>query len=178
MRDGNSEDSPLMGRFCGKRDQVPSFILTTQHHLRIRWESRHYLAMTFFQDSKVLFCRFHSDYHGNGVGFQLKYDFENATRWSCGGNYSNQSGILTSPLYPNPYPTADCVYLISQPNGKYINISFLTLDINCLETNSVSDFVEIKDGKSENSLSIGKLCGNDSRAPVFLTTTQNYMLIR
>ena len=111
----------------------------------------------------------------NGNGFKIEYK---AFNFSCGGNYSNQSGILTSPLYPNPYPTADCVYLISQPNGTYVNISFLAVDIDCRETNSASDFLEIRDGESENSPVIGKLCGNSSNVPAFMTTTQNYMRIR
>ena len=64
----------------------------------------------------------------NGNGFKIEYK---AINFTCGGNFYNQSGILTSPLYPNQYPTADCVYLISQPNGTYVNISFLTMDIEC-----------------------------------------------
>ena len=36
MRDGDSEDSPLMGRFCGDRSKVPSSMQTTQNHLRLR----------------------------------------------------------------------------------------------------------------------------------------------
>ena len=36
MRDGNSEDSPLMGKICGGLYDVPDFVQTTQSHLRIR----------------------------------------------------------------------------------------------------------------------------------------------
>ena len=119
--------------------------------------------------------RFKSNYDGNGNGFEIEYK---AFNFTCGGNYSNQSGVISSPLHPNPYPTADCVYLISQPTGTYVNISFLTMDIDCQETNSESDFLEIRDGESENSPVIRKLCGNGSNVPAFISTTQNHMRIR
>ena len=124
--------------------------------------------------------RFHSNIHfgledSGGFGFKLEFT---AFNFTCGGNFSNQSGILTSPFYPNAYPTADCVYLISQPNGTYVNISFLTMDINCQNYNSASDFLEIRDGESKSSPVVGKLCGNGSNIPAFMTTTQNYMRIR
>ena len=113
--------------------------------------------------------RFKSNYAGNGNGFEIEYE---AFNFTCGGIYSNQSGVINSPLYPSPYPTADCVYLISQPTGSYVNISFLTMDIDCL-----SDFLEIRDGESD-SLLISKLCGDGSNVPAFITTSQNYMYIR
>ena len=36
MRDGDSEDSPQMGKFCGNGSNVPESMHTTQNHLRIR----------------------------------------------------------------------------------------------------------------------------------------------
>ena len=130
--------------------------------------------------------RFKSNYAGNGNGFEMEYK---AFNFTCGGNFSNQSGVINSPLFPNPYPTADCVYLISQPTGTYVNISFLTMDIDCKENlsesdflkeenNPESDYLEIRDGKSENSPFIRRLCGNESDVPAFITATQNHMHIR
>ena len=120
--------------------------------------------------------RFHSDDKGNRPGFRIEYNaLELST--TCGGSYSNASGILSSPSYPNPYPVlADCVYLISQPNGTYINISFLTLEIDC--QGSTSDFIEMRDGNKEESPLIGQFCRNSSDLPDFITTTHNYLRIR
>ena len=71
----------------------------------------------------VVTVRFHSDGRTNGNGFQIEYSTI-AIFTDCGGNYTNASGVLTSPSYPNPYPRlADCIYLISQLSGKYINTS-------------------------------------------------------
>ena len=36
MIDGISEDSPLMGRFCGDGNNIPTYMQTTQNYLRIR----------------------------------------------------------------------------------------------------------------------------------------------
>ena len=97
---------------------------------------------------------------------------------ACGGNYSDSSGILTSPLYPNSYPElADCVYLISQPNGSYINSSILSMDIDCDDNDLISDYIEIRDGLYDDSPLMGRFCGNGSKAPNFMIT-QNYLRIR
>ena len=119
--------------------------------------------------------RFHSNNRYNGAGFDLQYNtLELFT--ACGGSYSSASGILSSPSYPNPYPLlADCVYLVSQPNGTYVNISFLTMDIDCL---GISDFIEMRDGNNDESPTVGKFCGNISHMPDFIITSQNYLMIR
>ena len=121
---------------------------------------------------------FHSNAWNNGAGFHIVYKtLQQFT--DCGGNYSNKSGILSSPSYPNPYPNlAECVYLISQSNGTYINISFLSVDVDCQEIYSQSDFIEMRDGSSEDSALMARFCGNGSNVPDFMQTTQNYLRIR
>ena len=97
----------------------------------------------------------------------------------CGGNYLNSSGILSSPLYPLPYPhMADCVYLISQTSGIYIGASILDMDIACPATGSLTDSIEMRDGISELSPLMGIFCGNISKVPTFMKTTQNHLRIR
>ena len=120
--------------------------------------------------------RFHSNWGSNGRGFQIVYNTRQPIT-ACGGNYSNASGVLTSPSYPNAYPElADCVYLISQPNGTYVNISIISLDIDCQGTHS--DFIEIRDGNSEGSPLMGRFCENGSHVPDFMQTTQTQLRIR
>ena len=70
---------------------------------------------------------------------------------ACGGTYSNSSGVLSSPSYPNVYPElAACVYLISQPSGTYVNVFFLSMSVDC-EGGLRSDYIEIRDGETEES---------------------------
>ena len=120
--------------------------------------------------------RFHSDDGSTRKGFQIKYNaLELMTE--CGGNFANSSGVLTSPFYPNEYQELeDCVYLISQPNGTLININFTYMDINC--HGLPSDYIEVRDGDSENSPQMVKFCGNGSSVPESMQTTQNHLRIR
>ena len=98
---------------------------------------------------------------------------------NCGGNYMNTSGIIMSPSHPHHYPhMADCIYLISQPNGTYINVSFISLDIVCQDLLAESDYIELRDGNSENSPLMGIFCGSDNNVPVFMQTNKNFLRIR
>ena len=97
----------------------------------------------------------------------------------CGGSYTNASGVLTSPSYPNPYPRlARCTYLISQPIGTYVNISFINMDVNCKKSYLSYDYIEMRDGNSEDSPIMGRFCGNGSNLPTFMQNTQNHLRIR
>ena len=46
IRDGDSEDSPQMGRFCGNGSSVPESMQTTQNHLQIRLDIRDLVTYT------------------------------------------------------------------------------------------------------------------------------------
>ena len=123
--------------------------------------------------------RLHSGYQTNGKGFQIVHNTMPLIT-TCGGNYSNSSAILSSPAYPNAYPDlANCVYLISQPNGTYINISFLSLEIDCEGlTPLTSDYIEMRDGNSGDSPLIRRFCGKGVDLPSIMQTTQNHLRIR
>ena len=126
----------------------------------------------------ILTFRFHSNNWHNAPGFQLGYS-TTVFFTDCGGNYTNASGVLTSPLHPNPYPhLTDCIYLINQPNSTYVNISFITMDVVCQESYSTSDYIEMRDGNSEDSPLMGRFCGNTSDVPAFIQTTQNHLRLR
>ena len=94
----------------------------------------------------------------------------------CGGYYTASSGLLTSPLYPKPYPVADCLYVISQPSGSYINVTILNFDLNC--DVGGPDYLQLRDGHSLDSPLIGTFCGNGSAIPTLIQTTQNILLVR
>ena len=92
----------------------------------------------------------------------------------CGGELTQANGHLSSPSYPKHYtPNEDCVYTISQPNGTFLKLmvqEFNLVDWHC------SDFLEIRDGNSEESALIGKFCGEN--IPALIQTTQSKVWIR
>ena len=126
-----------------------------------------------------IISRFNSNYfeYGRGLGFELRYESSDVTQWSytsnaCGGNFTTPNGMLTSPLYPANYPLeADCVYTISQLTNTFLTLRFHNFDLV-----KGRDYLEIRDGGSEESPLIGKLSGTDINNT--LQTTQNKVWIK
>ena len=97
----------------------------------------------------------------------------------CGGHFSNASGLLTSPLHPNhPPPGIACAYLISLPRESYVNLTIITLDIDCQEMHATSDYLELRDGMYEESPILGTICGYNDDFVTNLQTTQNHLTVR
>ena len=148
-------NSPLLGKYCGSA--LPPNLSVNSNRVLIRFES----------DANLV-----------DKGFVLKYEVE------CGGTFTESSGILQSPFYPNSYPASkDCVYLISQPPGKAIILTFDFLDIeeeNTFDnqTKCYFDKIEIRDGDTSNSSLLTTLCGSlhtIKNEPIY--STHNYMYI-
>ena len=99
----------------------------------------------------------------------------------CGGSFTTQNGILTSPSYPENYPNnAECVYTISHLTDTTIMLSFVNMQIaTCTWSQCPSlcpDYLEIRDGPSDDSHILGRLCGNEIPAPIH--SSQNQMWLR
>ena len=129
---------------------------------------------------KNLTFRFTSNYFENGIGFKIGYESSYVSKWTyssgqCGGNYTTRNGILTSTSYPDNYPNnEDCVFTISQPTGTAIVLKFMTMDIESHSTCKF-DYLEIRDGISDDSPVLIKLCGNEIPAPIQLIQNQVWM---
>ena len=115
-------------------------------------------------------------------GFQIEYSSStDVNQWSfsngsCGGHFTTPNGLLTSPSYPDTYPThADCIYTITQPNGTSIKLMIQTYDVGFgLEEDS--DYLEIRDGDSNESPLLGKLWS--ASAPPMISTKNSMWLRR
>ena len=166
LRDGKSQNAPIIGRYCGSEENIPRFIQTTQEHL---W------------------MRFISDYEGSGYGFKISYDSANTSQWSfnsgsCGASFNTPRGLITSPSYPRAYPAIkDCIYSLTLPTGYYANITIISLDIACTGN---TEWIEITDGNGSGNDSkvMGQWCGHGtpipSHVPVNMHSTQNEINIR
>ena len=95
---------------------------------------------------------------------------------ACGGASETLNGTFTSPSFPNNYPdNVDCIYTVSLPMGAIISLSTEMFDVED-DSECNYDWLEIKDGSSENSPPVGKFCGTNM--PTLLRSTQNNMWIR
>ena len=161
LRDGDSAQSPIISTYCDIDKNIPRSIQTTQANL---W------------------LRFVSDFHGVGNGFKISYKALNVSEWSinsgsCGGKFYSKNGIITSPSYPRSYPAAkNCLYFVSLPSDYYVNVTLINMDINCHAAGS--DFFEMRDGQYEDSPLMARFCGNGSKTPAIMQTTQNHLWIR
>ena len=97
MRDGDNENSTLLGRFCGDQSLAPELITSTYN----------YLWMTFVTDGSV-----------QNRGFVLNYTTVEVCS-GIGGILRDTAGIIRSPAHPQEYPHGvTCRWV----NGK-LNIS-------------------------------------------------------
>ena len=99
----------------------------------------------------------------------------------CGNTYDTApNGLLSSVSFPYPYPSEmECVYLISQAPGTYIQVEFLFFHIegdgpSCDQ----SDFLEIRDGDSPNSPLFGRFCGDLTHAPTYVISRSNHLWMK
>lgn len=149
--DGPSEESPLVGKFCGTI--YPKFYVSS---------------------SNTLYFIFRSDYSVSGEGFKISY---NAL---CQQTLYADSGVIQSPGYPFSYPLNKmCEYFISTSPGKAIRLTFQDFDIEDNRNyNCQYDNVEIRDGTDVNSTLLGKFCGGSEHTPPVQISTHNHMYMR
>ncbi|KAK4871991.1 hypothetical protein RN001_016115 [Aquatica leii] len=151
IHEGGSSISPLVNKYCGNK-----------------------LPPSYTSLGNQLFIVFTSDWGNSEVdesGFRLRYET------ICGGTYSEPSGVLESPGFPQRYREDQiCIYEIIQPLGTTISLTFTDFDVEAA-TNSecMFDYVEIHDGDSENSTLIGQYC---EKAPPIIQSTYNYLWIK
>ena len=123
--------------------------------------------------------------------------FNSGNDGTCGGTFSSPNGILTSPSYPNFYPNdARCTYIVSPQMGTYIHISITNMDIEYtvndydylneyfdyhqFDGNTCFDYLEIRNGNSQDSGLLGKYCGDSDvlSLPITMQTTGEYLWLR
>ena len=94
-------------------------------------------------------------------------------------DYSSLSGLLTSPFYPKPYPDGtECTYTISMAEGTFVNVTVHSFEIYASEGQvcGTADYLEIRDGDSEESPLMGRFCGTS--IPPYIASTQNHLWMR
>uniref|UniRef100_A0A3B4A878 CUB domain-containing protein n=1 Tax=Periophthalmus magnuspinnatus TaxID=409849 RepID=A0A3B4A878_9GOBI len=147
LRDGASEESPLIGHFCGyeKPDDIKS-------------------------SSNKLWLKFVSDGSVNKAGFSANF-----FKAACGGFLTKLNGSLSTPGWPKDYPPSkNCVWQLVAPIQYRITLVFDAFET---EGNDVCkyDYVEVRSGLSSDSKLHGKFCGAEK--PEVITSLHNNMRI-
>lgn len=94
----------------------------------------------------------------------------------CGGDIVAEQGYLQSPNYPEEYRSnKECVWRITVPEGFQVALKFQSFEIENHD-NCAYDYLEIRDGKSEDSTILGKFCGN--KIPNEIRGSSNYLFVK
>ncbi|XP_055377129.1 cubilin homolog [Condylostylus longicornis] len=107
-------------------------------------------------------------------GFEVDYVISDT---ECGGTIVGAYGEIKSPAYPKEYPNSmDCTWLIVAPDGHQIEIKPLNFSLEMLSETCGEDYLEIRNGKSDDSPLIGKFCGK--KIPSRIPSQANFLLLR
>ncbi|XP_043965826.1 neuropilin-2a isoform X1 [Gambusia affinis] len=142
IRDGTSETADVLGRHCS--NIAPPPIISSGPSIQIR---------------------FVSDYAHQGAGFSLRYEIFKTGSEFCFRNFTNPSGMIESPGFPDKYPhNLECSYMIMAPPHMDITLTFLTFDLEndplmVGEGDCKYDWLEVWDGLPQASPLIGRYCG-------------------
>ncbi|KAK3105916.1 hypothetical protein FSP39_008473 [Pinctada imbricata] len=143
---GNDSSGRSLGKFCGTTVPQPVSSLGS-------------MFVQFVTDSSI-----------QNKGFRALYSVSD-----CGGVFTDPDGIIKTPTHPvNYHHNANCTWNITVENNRVVDLKFLSFDLEAHSTCRY-DYVEIFDGGSLTSPSMGKFCGQT--LPPLLRTTGNTMLV-
>ncbi|XP_046392545.1 cubilin-like [Ischnura elegans] len=152
VRDGDFENSTLIGKYCGGAHTLPALIVSSFNHLWIKFKT----------DSSV-----------SKRGFMANYT---AIDLECGGILTEQNGALTSPTHPDQYPpNLDCIWVIRGEPGQVVQLTWRTFSLEDHESCNL-DYIQIFDNSSvSGGVLMGRYCG--SELPPVLRSVENVMTV-
>ncbi|KAF4095682.1 cubilin isoform X1 [Onychostoma macrolepis] len=104
-----------------------------------------------------LWVHFLSDEAVGDLGFKATYYFS-----ECGGSQSGEGGAISSPGYPNNYPSPSrCTWFLEAPVGHTIILTFTYFEVE-EHSQCTWDSMTIFNGASPGSPVIGQYCGHNS----------------
>uniref|UniRef100_A0ACB8EY82 Bone morphogenetic protein 1 n=1 Tax=Sphaerodactylus townsendi TaxID=933632 RepID=A0ACB8EY82_9SAUR len=189
IRDGNSETSNLIGRYCGY--DKPDDIKSTSNKLWMKFVSdgsinKAGFAVNFFKEVDECSRPNNGGCEQRCVntlgsykcacdpGYELASD-KRRCEAACGGFLTKLNGSITSPGWPKEYPpNKNCIWQLVAPTQYRISLQF---DFFETEGNDVCkyDFVEVRSGLTAEAKLHGKFCGAEK--PDVITSQYNNMRI-
>ncbi|XP_006816955.1 dorsal-ventral patterning tolloid-like protein 1 [Saccoglossus kowalevskii] len=160
--DGLTTSSAHMGTYLGST--IPPIIVSSGPDLMVR----------FYSDSTVTKRGFHAYFNAvqpiyistTDISTTSDYD-KQTTPQDCGGTFHSDTGIISSPNYPNNYPNnQDCFYDITVRDGMSVQLQFMTFD-----TERYCDFVYVQDD-------LNTLYYSGAKHPFSITSQSSNLLVR
>ncbi|XP_037084279.1 tolloid-like protein 2 [Pollicipes pollicipes] len=149
VRDGYWHHSALLGRYCGS-GMLPDLVVSTGRRLLVTYRI--------------------TELSAEREGFTANYTAV------CGGEMKMSDGVLESPNYPEYYrPSKDCIWKITVEEGHKIAFEFTAFEVENHD-NCFYDYVEVRNGPTDDSPLIGKYCGYQLPEP--LTSSSNNLWVR
>ncbi|XP_032144356.1 bone morphogenetic protein 1 isoform X4 [Sapajus apella] len=189
VRDGHSESSPLIGRYCGY--EKPDDVKSSSSRLWLKFVSdgsinKAGFAVNFFKEvdecsrpnrggcEQRCLNTLGSYKCSCDPGYELAPD-KRRCEAACGGFLTKLNGSITSPGWPKEYPpNKNCIWQLVAPTQYRISLQF---DFFETEGNDVCkyDFVEVRSGLTADSKLHGKFCGSEK--PEVITSQYNNMRV-
>nr|XP_058970820.1 cubilin-like [Pocillopora verrucosa] len=101
---------------------------------------------------------------------------EAAARRACRELFTDKTGVITSPYYPGYYANDSwCEWLVTAAFGHVIRLEFFYFQLEATGPQCLNDYVEVFDGNSTYSASLGRFCGHTH--PAMLESSSNNLLV-
>ncbi|KAG2466898.1 TLL1 protein, partial [Polypterus senegalus] len=200
VRDGNTESSPLIGRFCGY--DKPEDIRSTSNILWMKFVSdgtvnKAGFAANFFKEEDECAKPDNGGCEQRCVntlgsykcvcdpGYELAPD-KKSCEAACGGLLTKLNGTITTPGWPKEYPpNKNCVWQVVAPTQYRISMQFEFFELEGNESftefeieqhqECAYDHLEVFDGGSDKAAILGRLCGSKIPDPVVSTGNKMYL---
>ncbi|KAH9490031.1 Dorsal-ventral patterning tolloid-like protein 1 [Bulinus truncatus] len=186
---GDGENLKVVGVFCG--DKFPAPYISENNSLRIEFNSDNSVQKTGFTAQFITDkdeCSINNggcehicknvlgSYKCNCLsGFSLNDDLHSCKEAGCHHELTNHSGVITSPNYPEYYPSRnECVWHFVTAPGHRIKLQFRTFELEP-DPKCTYDYVALFDGNSSDASNIARLCGPS--LPNLVTSTYNYLFM-
>ncbi|XP_041486764.1 cubilin isoform X1 [Microtus oregoni] len=151
VRSGSNSSSPLLDKYCGLIQPNP-----------------------IFSQSNELYLRFKTDDSVTAAGYKIVWT---SSPSGCGGTLLDDSGLLTSPGYPNNYPNkTHCEWTIIAPSGRPLSVSFSVFIINP-PRDCADNYLTLYNGPDASSPPFGTYCGTDPTTVPFRASS-NQVFVR
>ncbi|KAG7190872.1 hypothetical protein KM043_006933 [Ampulex compressa] len=193
VRDGHNPDSPLIGVYCGYK--IPPDIKSTGNKLLVKFVSdgsvqKAGFSATFMKEFDECVLTDHGCEHdcintlggfecSCKVGYELHSDGKHCED-ACGGVFEDSNGTITSPSFPELYPTnKNCIWEIIAPPQYRITLNFTHFDLegnNVYQEECEYDSLEVASKLGDDVLrKHGIFCG--ARLPPMITSEGNFMRV-